>query len=343
MTDQINFMDGFDVYASSSDLQGLGVYTNTNGVAWGSTYGRFGAGGLYFGLYNETLSRAVPSNPTAVLVGFAFNFVPVAYNACLMAFVSASGVECSLWVNYSTNQFYVLTGAAGTVQWTGPAEPSLSGWHYLEVYCLLGSGTSGIVSVQLDGATYYGAGVGINSNNAGGSAITSIQLGGGNNTQKMYVDDFYIRNLTGVGSFTWYGDVRIQTLAPTSDTSPNNGSPASGTSHYPMVASLPYNTSNYITLANTSGQEELYGFASLSGSPTSIFAVDVSFIVQKSDAGTASLEGVLSSGGTVSYGSSIAVTTSYQMFKAGYTIDPNTSAAWTASGVNAVKAGYKVP
>ena len=117
----------------------------------------------------------------------------------------------------------------------------------------------------------------------------------------------------------------------------------SGGNHYSCVNETSWDTSSYITMTNTSGQEELYGLGSLPVTPSSITAVKVALVCEKTDAGAASLETVISSSGVTANGASKALTTGWGRVADLYTTDPNTSAAWTGSGVNAVKAGYKVP
>jgi hypothetical protein len=345
-TNEVVFVDGFDLYSQTSDLIGLGKYVAVNSASWGSNYGRFGAGGVKLNSYNASIIVSIPTLPTAMIIGMAINFVPNSGQTGIFAFYSANGAECSVRFNWSALQFECASGTNGSTLATGPVS-SISGWHYLEVYVQLGGGspaTGGCV-FALDGV-FLGSelDLGINTNAAGGSSFTSMYIGGNiNDATEMSFDDLVIRNVSGTTGFGWFGDIAINTQSPNADAGPNNGVPSSGTSHYPMVDSIPFNISDYITMTNTSGQEELYDIASLAVTPTNVYAVQVTYIAEKTGAGAANLESVISSGGTTAVGSSNALTTSWQMHSDVYMVDPHTSGAWTGTSVNALKVGYEVP
>ena len=62
---------------------------------------------------------------------------------------------------------------------------------------------------------------------------------------------------------------------------------------------------------------------------------------KKTDAGARDLRTVVRSGGTDYESSSFALSSGYILYRNIRTVDPNTSSAWTPSGVNAAEVGYK--
>ena len=94
--------------------------------------------------------------------------------------------------------------------------------------------------------------------------------------------------------------------------------------------------------SSTVGAEDRYNFGSLSSTPASIAGVKVSALLRKTDSGPRTVTVQLKSGSTEVTGSSQTPTTSYLYFANYQDTDPNTSAAWTASGVNSVSAGAKI-
>jgi hypothetical protein len=98
---------------------------------------------------------------------------------------------------------------------------------------------------------------------------------------------------------------------------------------------------SYVT-SSTVGAEDRYNFASLSSTPANIAGVKVSALLRKTDVGARTITLQLKSGSTEVTGSSQSPATSYAYFSAYQDTDPNTSAAWTASGVNSLSAGTKV-
>jgi hypothetical protein len=68
----------------------------------------------------------------------------------------------------------------------------------------------------------------------------------------------------------------------------------------------------------------------------------VTSLVKKTDNGTHNITNQCKSGATDSAGTSTTPGVAYAYLADIYSTDPNTSAAWSASGVNAAKIGLKV-
>ncbi|MDA8232521.1 MAG: hypothetical protein M0006_14390 [Magnetospirillum sp.] len=94
--------------------------------------------------------------------------------------------------------------------------------------------------------------------------------------------------------------------------------------------------------SSTVGAEDLYGFASLSSTPSNIAGVKVSALLRKTDSGARTVSVQIKSGTTEVSGAAQAPGASYAYFAAYADTDPNTGAAWTASGVNSLSAGAKI-
>jgi hypothetical protein len=94
--------------------------------------------------------------------------------------------------------------------------------------------------------------------------------------------------------------------------------------------------------SSTVGAEDRYSFSSLSSTPSNIAGVKVSALLRKTDTGARTITVQLKSGSIEVTGSSQAPAVSYAYYSSYQDTDPNTSAAWTASGVNSVTAGTKI-
>ena len=92
------------------------------------------------------------------------------------------------------------------------------------------------------------------------------------------------------------------------------------------------------------GDEDLYHFPNLSTIATAIYCVGVKVNVKRSDTGDRTIDCRLKSGATDSAGSNPGQVpgTSYEWLDSYFETDPNTSMAWTASGVNFAQAGPKI-
>ena len=331
-------IDGFDLYGSASDLN---TTYSSAGCNFSTTAGRFGGGAMQIGSYNQALGYTLPSAQTEIWVGFALYSTSGA-NQPVIGFRSASGTEAGVWYDAPSGTFIAHRGAGGTTLGSGVKNVN-SAWHWLEFHFKL-DGSAGVIEVWVDGVQVVNA-TGQNTLGAGGSTVSAVIIGSdlSNNATNGYYDDLYILSTAGSGHTTRLGDSKVETLSPTSDAGPNNGTSSSGSNHYAMVNDAHMDgSSSTIDLAGTSGQEELFGIGSLASTPATVHAVKVTNIVQKTDAGVISGEGVIVSSGTEADGVATPLTTSFSMLPAIFEQDPNTAAAWTYGGVNAAKIGFKV-
>jgi hypothetical protein len=339
------WMDGFDTYAVSADLsQSYGIADAT----LGTTAGRFGGGGVT--LVNDSSLIYAASLPLELWTGFAI-YVTDTTNGSLGTCIFCSsgsnggGIEGLLSLNATTGVLTAWCGeqqvSLGTVSIPGFTTNS---WHWVDVHFKY-SATVGVFEVWWDGTQILNLTGQNTANNSSQTSLVAVYLGGYGAVATLAAtyDDWVINDTTTSYNNGRVGDSKIESLKPTSDVTPNNGTCSTGTTHYAMVNESQWNTSNYITMTNTSGQEELFGFASLGSTPASISAVKITYIGKKTDAGAASLETVMVSGGVEGDGASTPMLTSWARRGAVYALDPNTSAAWTYSAVNAMHAGWKVP
>src|SRR6266511_2408172 len=93
---------------------------------------------------------------------------------------------------------------------------------------------------------------------------------------------------------------------------------------------------------STNGHEDLYDLDHLAATPTSIIAVQSRMFAKKSDSGARNGQIRVKSGATEVGGTDTALSTTYTWLNRVDAVDPNTSAAWTASAVNALQVGPKV-
>ena len=113
-------------------------------------------------------------------------------------------------------------------------------------------------------------------------------------------------------------------------------------SNYSETNELPAGGDLSCVTSNTVGAEDLYNFGSLSSTPYSIAGVKVSALLRKTDSGARTVTVQLKSGTVDAAGPSESPTASYVYYANYQDTDPNTSAAWTQSGVNSLTAGAKI-
>lgn len=155
-------------------------------------------------------------------------------------------------------------------------------------------------------------------------------------------DDFYCFNDQGVAPNTWQGDVRAVQIMPNSDTGVQDWTPDSGTTHYIKVNEAQDDgDTTYVKDAGGGSpiHQDLYTCGSLASTPAFINMVQGYMKARMDDAGPHWLALRVNSSGNTQDSSTLICTTSYQIQRMLLPVDPHTSAAWTAAGVNALQLG----
>lgn len=112
---------------------------------------------------------------------------------------------------------------------------------------------------------------------------------------------------------------------------------AGNVSEVSMDSDTSYNSSS------TLNAEDLLNYQSLPANVNLVIGVQLTGSYRKDDAGTRAVAQALKSGVTEVYGNTNYLPTlTYVYFTDLWELDPNTSTSWSASGVNALAAGYKV-
>jgi hypothetical protein len=345
-------MDGFDRYGSLSDCLNYGGYISAGTVTFNTTGGVWGGGCVHIGTAGlnggqDTILRPLGSPATELWSGYYF-----AINGDMSFSRSPRVVACfnsvigyETWIGIYSNSGVITTSAGGGV--TYPF--ALNKWYWVEVRAKLHA-SAGYIEVWIDGNQVLSVGPVNTKTNSAATGYVSISAGRPiffyDTGAEMSIDDWVVTDLSGSYNNSRPGKQRIYTIYPSSDAGPNNGTPSTGTSHYACVDEAHIDTSDYITILNITDQAEVFGLTDLSAPlPSSIKGVKVCTVAKTSDGGTASGANVINSpagGATWGTGASTGIGSSYSTVSSIFETDPNTSAAWTASAVNAMSAGFKI-
>lgn len=263
-----------------------------------------------------------------------------------------------VWLELYNNVLQVRNGVGAT--WTNSTRQSggtilaqsasyvmrTSVWNWIEMRVKMSSSNTtndGIVQVWLNNNLVASNTACITrvSNLSTGYMGTNFNAGcttqGGIYYDNAYADDMYISDTT--GSAPWngrLGDSRIITLVPTADSGPNTGTPTTGTTHWGVVDEKPYNTSDYLKIPVGPGDNrEVFVKSSLLSINSTISAVGVNYLVQKSDVGAANIKSILvnNSSGYVANANSISPTTNFAYYHDTFVTDPSSNTQWTYANV----------
>lgn len=324
------FVEGFD---NTTNAQ-LAAYKGWSGGGIDVGSGRFG--GQRIRHQGSSNNHALPGTYNSAIAGVAIFNNGFAVNVTLLSLRNGSTDVARLQpVTVGSNTVWRILNSSGTTLATGTTPIIASQWYYVELKAVANVST-GSVELRLNGAST--AECSATSVNTGGSDINNLFIGA--TSGSAYFDDIYVVD-TGTGSSptnTFLGDVRIETLYPTS-----NGASTAWTGVYTDVddpASVDDDTT-YIS-SSTPGDRETYGLTDLTVTAGTVFAVQENLIARKDDAGVRTIAPVLRTGGVDYDGTTTAALTStYAGYQQLYErLDPS-GAGWTVSSVNSLEAGVK--
>lgn len=341
-------MDGFDTYTAIADV-GL-RYSGSSIASMGlsTTAGRFGGGCVALNSSasgTQALMGPITfshSGASAMLAGGAF-FGGSGGDTPIIVFYNSTATTSELTLAYVTGTFRLYRGtqSSGTLLASAAQGYPAGVYHSVEIKATVAD-AGGAVEVRINGVaaiTYSGDTRASSTGTAGTDRIyfctsgTSATLGAW--------DDIYVMDTSGSVCNDFIGDVRINTLAPTSDAAVQF-TKSTGASNFSCVDEGRYNSDTDYVESATVGHIDRFGYTDLAAAVATVYGVQPITWCRKTDATVRTMRNKLVSGATTSNGSSFALTTSYLPMVTTYTLDPNTSAQWTVSNANAATAGFEV-
>lgn len=336
-------IDSFDMYNGTGTNTGLQTKWALAGANFSMVAGRFGGQALRLqgaGGSSSQAARTLPSSYGTFTAKFAVRFATIFDAIGFVLFEeSASGQHCGLECT--------ATGAVAAGRYTSASAQTVLGtsaagvfvnntWHYVEVDTTI-SDTVGQMTVRVDGVQVLNL-TGQDTRNAGTGVVDRIrfmQQGTAGTNPTVDYDDFVVNDAFSTG------ERRVEPLRATADSSVAF-TPNSGVTNFSRVnETLVDGDTSYVS-SSTVGQRDLYTIGSLSSTPATIEAVQITSFAEKTDASTRTIANSVQSAGTDSDGSAFALAASYSKFERIMLTDPNGGGAWTASRVNNLLLGPKL-
>lgn len=230
----------------------------------------------------------------------------------------------------------------GTVLGTSVAAPSFGAESYLEVKCTIDD-SAGVYEVRLNGIAIIGPTSSADTKNTANTTADRIVFGSYTQSGAVtcVIDDIYICDSSGATNNSFLGDVRVDAVLP-AGAGANTGMTPSASTNVSCVDENPANDDTDYVSSSVVSTKDTYDFTNISHTPASIFGIQINMIARKDDAGTRSIAAVTRSGGADTDGATQALSTSYLNYREIRETDPNTSAAWTKTNLNAAEFGAKV-
>lgn len=342
------WMDSFDIYgtgATGTTNMLEGVYSDVTSIsAISTTQARTGANSFRFGNATGSFRRIFGADKTEVGVGYGLYMetLPSALNArnTLALFQDNSGVACVSLCVTTTGQIEVRTGLpSGTVVATSSPVLVTTAWQHVEIRASIHS-TTGAVEVRVNGQTVINAS-NINTRGSSSGITAQVRIGYDSNlggiTPIWYVDDIYAWDTAGSYNNDFIGDKKVYVILPDADTAVADWVPDTGTTGYTQIDEIPPVSTDYIQ-ANTVADESEFSMSDLPADVVSVQAIQFYTKMLKTDAGPSNVQVAAVSGASSASGVDRPITTNATAYMDVFEEDPDTSAPWTPSGVNAMLA-----
>lgn len=212
-------------------------------------------------------------------------------------------------------------------------------WTWLQVKVVVHD-TTGSVEIRDSSGSVLIALTGVDTRNAGTGYCDTVSIGHGGTSVVTYYDDWHAWDSTGSICNTWTNDTRIDHRLPTGAGNSAQFTPSAG-ANWACVDDPTFNATDYVESA-TAGHKDTYAFGDITHSPPAIFAVVLTAVAQKDDAGARSLKLIARSGGTDYAGAATTLNQGANVRVVDVReVDPATGVAWTQSGYNACEPGFE--
>ena len=284
---------------------------------------------------------AINTDPT-LIVGFNYYLNSTSYdrtNKTLINLMQPSGYGVSLY--HYNGEVYVRQGAYnGTIlgNTTGLGLQRFTWYHIeLKVFC---DTTAGTYEVKIGGKTVLN-GTG-NTDKYTDTYFDRVRL---NNewTSKDIFDNLYVCNSLGTVNNNFLGNIQVRVARPDLDDTANFVTTTPSANHYANTNDEVSDENTSYSQDNTSGRRELYDHSTITGLD-SVIGINQNARLRTNSGVSESFKHLTKSGATELASSNVSTAnTAYFTFTNIVEQDPNISAAWTPTTVNAAKFGIELP
>lgn len=342
----LRFCDSFDHYQTSDISR---KWSSTDGVSPTiGAFGRNGTNGMRFAnLRGSQVSKTLDNQQTWII---GFGIKPAAFPAADAPIVQI--------VDSGTTQVTFSLASDGKIKaylgegWSGGANSSLLGtsssgisagsYSYVEVKAII-SDTVGEMSVRINGSSVLSL-TGIDTKVTANAFASTIILGedGGSVVLQVDFDDLVILDGTGALNSSFLGDVRVEALLPNGAGNYSQWTPQGSATNYQNADETPGDDDTTYNGEGTATEKDSYAFQNVVVTTGTVKGLMTHMLARKDDAGSRQIRRIARVSGTDYAGSTVNTTTSYVYYSEVLETNPNSSAPWTISEVNAIEAGVEV-
>lgn len=276
---------------------------------------------------------------TEIVVGFGFMCEQLRTTGILQFVEPADLVGLRLYLTLGGEiAVYNWIALLGT---TSGANIRPGKWYYIECKANI-SNTTGSVVIKINEEQKLSLS-NKDTQRSGTAEWRKFQLlGSGVYPDNFSFDDWYVFNTSGSVNNDFVGSTRIDGILPNAAGDQTDWTPSAG-ANYTTVDENPATGDTDYVESSTSTDQDLYNYASVPTTLNVIHGVQINTDVRETDASDFTLKTLIKTGTTTSADSAQAIAgTSYETLYRIAEQDPDTSAAWTSSGINGAQFGIEV-
>lgn len=330
-------MDGFDTYNGISELPPGGRWQSVSNATIDASFARSQGKGLAVNNGGQVYSLNYPLTQTMVM-GCAVYFAGTTVENSFFHGYDTGSLQ--VYLSRKTDGTLVIRRGDGTALATSVSTVNLNTWYYIEFKFTIHNST-GAAEVWVDGTSYASVS-GADTQQTASAGTTFVLLTGASNANPTnYFDDFYLLDDSGSAPLNdRLGDVRCVPVAPSKAGSATDWQSNSFANHRAVA----YNQDNdsSFTEAGTPNDTDLFDYEDAPFDAGTIYAVHTVTTARRGVDALHDFCPVTKSGGTVYEGTVSSLPTSYTTIIEIYEEDPDTSAPWSVSGLNAAEFGYRL-
>ncbi len=275
------------------------------------------------------------------IIGFAFH-TPASFSGTSRPMITLLDGGSSGTIQMQLRLFNdgLLIDRNGTALDTIPTLFVTQTWYYIEFKVKIDN-TTGMYEVKVNESTVGTPGSSADTQYTANAFADSVKIW--NTEGSPWYDDMYILDGTGGANDDFLGEMKVEILLPESDSLSADWSLSTGSDHYALVDENPADEDTTYVYSTTTDEIDLFNFADTGATLQSILGVQINTQARISAAGSIDMYMPVSSGSTVSNGSTFTVSdTDYKIFGRAIGLDPDISAAWVSEAVDAALFGVKI-
>ena len=332
----IQFIDGFDYYATA-DIDKKWDAVNGS-PAINPTGGRNGGGAIEFDTASEYAEKDVTGTPATIIVGLAVKVSSLSVSQDVLYLMDGASVQVKIRIRTDGKiEAYRDTTLLGTSSGT-----VFSAGSYAHLDCKITINNSSGSVLVVSGATTHLNLTSQDTQTSANAQVTAVRIGG-DGTNTVSVDDFYILDTTGSVNNDQIGDCRVDVLRPTTEASYSDLTPSSGVDNSAMVDDATPDGDSTYNSSSAVGAKDTYGYEPLTDiGGSEIFGVQLNMVVRKDSSGTRKVRAVARPASTNYFGGSQDLNTSYLNQREIWEQNPETAAEWAETEINSSQFGVEV-